>query len=204
MSQVDLAKLLDVSSSLIGNWEADLHVPTNRSLGKIAAKLGTTVEYLTQPSIMRGEQSPEPANEPTPGYGARKPIPDWLVDLAARLEVFEPEARRRVISACHLIVDTFSSRPEHAYAPASSPPSPGKPRPMSSAGMEDHALRGAEVAKRESPPPPVSSGARVETSEQRVLRHADAIVKKHVDRIVGNRPKAHTPPGKPTAAPRGF
>jgi phage repressor protein C with HTH and peptisase S24 domain len=45
-SQEDLARLIGVSPSAVGNWESKANKPSNRTLGKIAEKLEVSIPYL--------------------------------------------------------------------------------------------------------------------------------------------------------------
>lgn len=46
LSQEGLARFIEVSPSAVGNWEQGANNPSNRTLGKIADKLGVSIPYL--------------------------------------------------------------------------------------------------------------------------------------------------------------
>lgn len=64
LSQADLARILGVSTGNVGNWESKRSLPSNKSLGNIAAKLSVSTSFL----IGEEDHVSEVLKEVSPGY----------------------------------------------------------------------------------------------------------------------------------------
>ncbi len=82
---------------MVGNWEAEINKPSNRSLGKIAEKLGVSIDYLT--GVTPNDEGPLDAlaklGRPMLPYGSDKP--GWAKPLDEKMRHLPPAQRERII-----------------------------------------------------------------------------------------------------------
>ena len=58
LTQVEFAKIFNISNGTVGNWEAGIRQPDHEMLSKIADYYNVSVDY-----ILERENSPSPADE---------------------------------------------------------------------------------------------------------------------------------------------
>jgi SOS-response transcriptional repressor LexA len=121
LSQVDFADLLGISAGAVANWESRQNAPSNQNLGKIAEKLGVTVEFLLG-ETRDGEAKPSALKEhggPYWGTSNMAPIVSWASAGSARAFLDQGSDVEHIATNCKdpncyaLIVEGDSMEPNY-------------------------------------------------------------------------------------------
>jgi transcriptional regulator with XRE-family HTH domain len=102
LSQTQLAAIIGIAPSVVGNWESGANGVTRTRLIKLSEKLNQPVSYFT------GIDSGDSVIQPLPGI-----ISDSVGKLLAKLSRLSPESRDKYLSAFSAMVDAqiFSEKP---------------------------------------------------------------------------------------------